>query len=67
VLPGYINAYLRDEKTYKIPKKDRQPITQEVQKLLGLVIDRLYLNQLALPPVSSPVIPELQSARTNGI
>jgi hypothetical protein len=23
VLPGYVDAYLKDEKTHKIPKKDR--------------------------------------------
>jgi hypothetical protein len=67
VLPGHINAYLRDEKTHKMPKKDRQPITQEVQRLPGLVTDRLYLNQLASPPANSPAIPELQPARTDSI
>jgi hypothetical protein len=44
MLPGHVDTYLRDKKTHKIPKKNQQPITQEIQRLLGLVIDQLYLN-----------------------
>jgi hypothetical protein len=67
VLPGHIDTYLKDTKTHKIPKQDRQAITQEIQRLLGLVTDRLVLNQLVFPLANSPVIPELQPARTNNM
>jgi RecQ family ATP-dependent DNA helicase len=48
-------------------KEQREQVIQEIERVDGLVRERIKLNQLVFPPTSNPPIPELQEPRKDGM
>ena len=67
VLPGHVDAHLKDEEKHKIVIEDRERIVEEIRAIEGLITDRAKLNRLVFPSVSPPPIPVLQEPRKDGM
>jgi hypothetical protein len=67
VLPSNINTHLRDEDRHNMSPEDRKGVIQEVEKVAGLIQEKMELNRLSFPPPNHPPIPVLQEPRGDGL